>query len=47
MERGYWEIVLQPIEYVENKFDFTKLTEILGKHQVRYRKLALSTHIKS
>ena len=37
VEKGYWEIVLHPIEYVENRFDFTKLTEILGKHQVRYR----------
>ena len=37
VERGYWEIVLHPIEYVENRFDFTKLKEILGKHQVRYR----------
>ena len=37
VERGYWEIVLHPTEYAENRFDFTKLKEILEKHQVRYR----------
>lgn len=36
-ERGYWEIILRPIQYQEKKFTHKQLRDWLEKHQVRNR----------
>jgi len=36
-ERGYWEIVLRPVQYAEKKFPHQQLRNWLEKHQVQKR----------
>ena len=36
-ERGYWEIVLRPVQYTEKKFTYQQLRNWLEKHQLQNR----------
>lgn len=36
-ERGYWEIILRPVQFPEKKFTHQQLRDWLEKHQVKYR----------
>ena len=35
-ERGYWEIILRPVEYNEQKLNFNEIRRLLETHQVQY-----------